>query len=74
MRQEIETAGTIDVVIRFPFASIGREPGPGTSWRGNFFRIDRNPDFGDELTAWQPTLKEPADFHVPAAFGTLLFV
>jgi hypothetical protein len=76
VRQEIESTGprTMDTVIRFPFASVGREPVPGASWRANIFRIDRNPHAGDELSAWQPTMKEPADFHVPAAFGTLLFV
>jgi hypothetical protein len=67
-------ARTIDTVIRFPFASISHTPEPGASWRANFFRVDRHPELGDELTAWQPTLTTPIDFHVPAAFGTLLFV
>ena len=62
------------VVIRIPFASLGREtPNDGEAWRGNLFRIDRDPTAGDDFLAWQPTRRTPADFHVPAAFGTLLF-
>jgi hypothetical protein len=63
-----------DVVIRIPFSALGRTaPANGESWRGNLFRIDRHPERGDEFLAWQPTLRTPADFHVPAAFGTLRF-
>jgi hypothetical protein len=65
---------TFDVVIRIPFSSLGRgAPVDGETWRGNLFRIDRHPELGDEFLAWQPTLRTPADFHVSAAFGTLLF-
>ena len=65
---------TLDVVIRIPFAALGRTaPGDGETWRGNFFRIDRDPTLGDDFLAWQPTMRTPADFHVPAAFGTLRF-
>ncbi|HYI12887.1 MAG TPA: carbohydrate-binding family 9-like protein [Thermoanaerobaculia bacterium] len=66
---------TLDVVMRIPFISLGRGiPQEGESWRANFFRIDRHPHHGDEYSAWQPTMRQPADFHVPAAFGTLRFV
>jgi hypothetical protein len=65
---------SIDTIVRIPFSSVGRAtPGDGETWRGNFFRIDRHPDHGDEFSAWQPTLKNPADFHVAAAFGALRF-
>lgn len=65
---------TTDTLVRIPFQSVG-SPGPrkGESWRANFFRIDRHPGEGDEFSAWRPTLKQPADFHVVAAFGRLLF-
>jgi Carbohydrate-binding family 9 len=45
---------------------------PATVWRANFFRVDRG-DGGrrDEFSAWSPTGKNPADFHVPARFGIL---
>jgi hypothetical protein len=61
-------------VIRLPFAALGVTPRAGDRWRANFFRIDRHPVRGDEFSAWSPTRKTPADFHVPAAFGELLFV
>jgi Carbohydrate-binding family 9 len=67
-------AMTIDTLIRIPFAALDRStPAAGEEWRGNFFRIDRHPEHGDELSAWQPTMKTPADFHVTAAFGVLRF-
>lgn len=66
--------GETDIIMRVPFACVGgRVPSKATEWRGNFFRIDRNREHGDEFSAWQPTLKNPADFHVAAAFGRLIF-
>lgn len=63
-----------DVVIRIPFADLGRTtPANGETWRGNLFRIDRDPALGDDFLAWQPTMRTPPDFHVAAAFGTLRF-
>jgi hypothetical protein len=60
-------------VVSIPFADLGRSrPARGEQWRGNFYRIDRSP-LGDELTAWCPTGRHPPNFHVPSAFGTLLF-
>lgn len=76
VRKLLESDGAIsvDTVIRIPFSSMDRKaPGDGETWRGNFFRIDRHPQHGDEYTAWQPTMKNPADFHVAAAFGVLRF-
>ena len=65
---------TIDTVIRIPFASLGtKTPEAGDSWLANFFRVDRHPGEGDEYTAWRPTMKNPADFHVVKAFGRLIF-
>jgi hypothetical protein len=63
---------TFATLLRIPFASLGATPNGGDVWRANFFRIDRHAS-GDEYSAWQPTLKTPADFHVAAAFGTLSF-
>jgi hypothetical protein len=71
---ESDGASTIDTLLRIPFAAFGSEtPADGETWRANFYRIDRHPHYGDEFSAWQPTMKIPADFHVPAAFGTLRF-
>jgi len=65
---------TVDTVMRIPFESLD-SPAPrnGDVWRGNFFRIDRHPTEGDEFSAWRPTMRNPADFHVVACFGRLLF-
>ena len=76
VRKVIESSGvmSIDTLIRIPFAALGRTtPADGETWRGNFFRIDRHPEVGDEYSAWQPTMKMPADFHVTAVFGMLRF-
>jgi hypothetical protein len=76
VRKVVESDGamSIDTVLRVPFASLGRAtPRDGEVWRANFFRIDRHPRYGDEFSAWQPTLKTPPDFHVASAFGYLSF-
>lgn len=72
IRETTNGAMTFATLLRIPFASLGVKPAAGDVWRANFFRIDRHPN-GDEYSAWQPTLKTPADFHVAAAFGTLRF-
>jgi Carbohydrate-binding family 9 len=71
---ESDGAMSVDTLLRIPFASVGRDtPRDGEKWRANFFRVDRHPQLGDEFSAWQPTMKSPPDFHLPAAFGTLAF-
>lgn len=69
-----KTPGMVETVVRIPFASLdARRPSPGDEWRGNFFRVDRGQSGGDEFSAWSPTMKNPADFHVPSAFGRIVF-
>jgi len=64
----------VEVVMVVPFSSLDRDtPKPGETWRGNLFRVDRSPTFGDSYSAWCPTLRTPADFHLPAAFGEFHF-
>ena len=63
------TPRSLDVVVRVPFAALGTKP--EGEWRANFYRIDRGS--ADEYSAWQPTMRMPADFHVPRAFGGLHF-
>lgn len=71
---ESDRSTSVDTLLRLPFAGLDRPtPQPDETWRANFFRIDRHPRLGDEFSAWQPTLRNPADFHVPAAFGALRF-
>jgi hypothetical protein len=65
--------------LAIPWASAGADtsdagPSPRV-WRANFYRIDRprHPNAGPaEFSAWSPTLAEPADFHLPGFFGTLV--
>ena len=72
---ESDGSRTLDVLVRIPFFALERAtPGHGETWRANFFRIDRHPVEGDEMSAWQPTMRQPPDFHVAAAFGTLRFI
>jgi len=72
-RQLVTGNDLMEIVMRIPFAALGcAAPKSGDEWRANFFRIDRHPS-GDEFSAWQPTMKTPADFHVAAAFGVLRF-
>ena len=72
---ESDGAMTLDTVVRIPFAALGQDtPAEEEEWRGNFFRIDRHPDLGDEFSAWQPTYRKPPDFHVAEAFGVLRFI
>lgn len=76
VRKIAESSGsmTVDTVVRIPFATMGVPmPLSGEVWGANLFRIDRHPRLGDEFMAWQPTMKDPADFHVTAAFGSLRF-
>ena len=69
-RRESSGLTSFDTVLRIPFSALGLPmPLSGDAWRANFFRIDRHPELGDEYSAWHPTLKRPADFHVTAAFG-----
>jgi hypothetical protein len=68
------TPEVADTIVRIPFAALGvRRPAAGEEWRANFFRIDRSASRGDEFSSWMPTMKTPADFHVVAAFGRLVF-
>jgi hypothetical protein len=76
VRKVVESDGsmTVDTVMRVPFSSLNRNaPAEGEVWRANFFRIDRHPNRGDDFSAWQPTMRTPADFHVVGAFGTIRF-
>lgn len=45
----------------------------GDIWRANFFRAAGSPIAREHLS-WRPTLTPEPDFHVPAAFGNLIFV
>ena len=68
------TPASWETVLRIPFASLATPPATTDDvWRVNLYRIDRNGPAGDEFSAWRPTMKNPPDFHVAAAFGRLQF-
>jgi alpha-galactosidase len=61
------------MAIKIPWEALGRKPKPGDIWLGNIFRcVGSDPDRG--YLAWQPTLTEKPNFHVPEKFGMFSFV
>jgi hypothetical protein len=62
---------TVEAVI--PFADFGvNAPKPGTIWRGNFYRYNRDTDKSNELLSLHPTTKP--SFHEPKRFMKIKFV
>jgi alpha-galactosidase len=63
-------------ILRIPFASITPEqeaPEAGAAWRTNLFRVyGKHPH--RHYLSWRPTFTENPDFHVPDAFGNLIFI
>lgn len=45
---------------------------PVTVWRANFYRIDAHSNAPTEYSCLSPTLTDPACFHVPSQFATLV--
>ena len=72
-REDLDSGWTVEWA--FPFSSL--QPAPnvppkdGDTWRINLYRIDRTPT--EEYSCWSPTLAVPANFHLPAHFGKLIF-
>lgn len=62
----------IVMAIKIPFASLGKTPKPGDVWLGNLFRCVGEGETRGYL-AWQPTMTETPNFHVPTAFGEFIF-
>ncbi|MEO6394059.1 MAG: carbohydrate-binding family 9-like protein [Pyrinomonadaceae bacterium] len=59
--------------MRIPWGAFGTHPIPGDRWRVNFFRcVGSGEDRG--YLAWQPTHTQKPNFHVPEAFGELVFI
>jgi alpha-galactosidase len=58
--------------LSIPMKAMTASFNPSAPWRANFFRVEGNhePRF---YSAWQPTKTPNPNFHVPEAFGTLLF-
>jgi alpha-galactosidase len=61
------------MAIAIPWSAFGTVPRKGDIWAGNLFRcVGAGPERG--YLAWQPTLTEKPNFHVPERFGQLIFV
>lgn len=60
------------IEITIPWSRQIPEPTAGDLWRVNLFRCV-GPDPRDRYLAWRPTKTEEPNFHVPDAFGWLLF-
>ncbi len=65
-------AKTWTAELAIPMASLTSHFDSNQSWRANFFRVEgeAEPRF---YSAWSPTYSQKPDFHVPDAFGKLVF-
>lgn len=70
-RQDTEHRWSAVIII--PWASLAITGDIPEIWRANFYRIERPRAGKDEYSCWSPTIAQPADFHKPARFGTLIF-
>lgn len=61
-----------EACLYLPWAGLLGSAPPPHLWRGNFYRIERPREAAPEFSCWSPTLVEPANFHIPAHFGTLI--
>lgn len=60
------------MAIKVPWEAFGKIPKAGDIWLGNLFRcVGAGPARG--YLAWQPTLTETPNFHVPEKFGEFEF-
>lgn len=77
-KSNMRAAGRIEkervmVGMQIPWSELIRQPKSGERWRVNLFRcVGKGPDRG--YLAWEPTLAPKPNFHVPDAFGWLVFV
>lgn len=77
-RSGMEAASRIEddrivMAMKVPWEAFGRKPKAGDVWLGNIFRcVGREPNRG--YLAWQPTMTEKPNFHVPEKFGQFVFI
>lgn len=60
-------------ILCIPWTALGYAKKLAPVWRANLFRIERPRNAPPEYSCWSPNFHSPADFHKPAAFGTLFF-
>lgn len=63
----------LTIGMRIPWSESIRKPKAGDKWRANVFRCV-GPESESRYLAWQPTKTREPNFHVPEAFGWLLFM
>ena len=58
--------------LAIPMKSMAPDFHPSQEWRANFYRVEgpAEPRF---YSAWRPTMTPQPNFHVPQAFGRLIF-
>ena len=68
--KEAQKIWTAELAI--PMESLVAKLDPSLAWRANFYRVEgaQEPRF---YSAWKPTRTEVPNFHVPEAFGELVF-
>jgi carbonic anhydrase/acetyltransferase-like protein (isoleucine patch superfamily) len=71
-RNDVDLGWIAEIALPFTDLGLSGPPAPGDRWRFNLYRIERGE--AEEYSAWSPTFKVPADFHVPDRFGVLEFV
>lgn len=71
VRMEVQNESWI-AELCIPMKSLAPDFNPSQAWRLNLFRIEgeKEPRF---YSAWSPTNSPEPNFHVPAAFGKLVF-
>lgn len=62
----------IKVAMSIPWSASIPKPNPEDSWLVNLFRC-AGPEAPDRYLAWRPTRTPEPNFHVPEAFGSLVF-
>lgn len=62
----------LTIEMRIPWSESIPKPKPGDAWRVNLFRCV-GPEAPERYLAWLPTKTPEPNFHVPEAFGTLVF-
>jgi len=67
-----ESSKTWIAELALPMKSLVERFDPVAAWRVNFYRVE-GPSEPRFYSAWQPTGTPAPNFHVPEAFGTLIF-
>lgn len=65
--------GRVLMAMKIPWEAFGRRPKAGDVWLGNIFRCVGEGETRGYL-AWQPTMTEKPNFHVPETFGEFHFI